>query len=362
MNHVNVLTPGFNSPNGCAFLFPLVVHRRMLANYGFGVRLRNAVTPALLDCDTLIVDSKFYRDRWQGDAAAVIDTLEYFKTQIPQLIYCDTTDSTGSLKVDVLPIVDCYAKAQLLRNRSEYCAPHYGHRIYTDYYHRRAGITDDEPDWSEPVSQNTHLEKLAVSWNSGLADYSLLGPARMSLYGHFPVSSLLSFPRRRTPPGRPRPMQLHVRMGTTYARASISYQRQMILSRLGPLVAAGKINRRSYLDELSRAQSVLSPFGLGEITLKDYEVFLSGACLIKPNMNHLETWPDLFRPGETVACFDWDLADFDSVLTSLYDDSEARIAIANAGQENYRQYLDPGKGPLLFIKHFSNLLSKIRRK
>ena len=79
-------------------------------------------------------------------------------------------------------------------------------------------------------------------------------------------------------------------------------------------------------------------------------------------MNHLETWPDLFRPGETVAYFDWDLADFDSVLTSLYDDSEARIAIANAGQENYRQYLNPDKGPLLFVKHFSNFLSKIRRK
>ena len=157
-------------------------------------------------------------------------------------------------------------------------------------------------------------------------------------------------------------MQLHVRMGTTYARASISYQRQMILSRLGPLAAGGKIGRRSYLNELSLSQSVLSPFGLGEITLKDFEVFLSGACLIKPDMNHLETWPDLFRPDETIACFDWDFADFDSVLTSLYDDSEARIAIANAGQENYQRYLDPDKGSLLFVKHFSNLLSKIQRK
>ncbi len=361
MNYVNVLTPGFNSPNGRAFLFPLAVHRHLLANCGYRVHLHNTVTSTLLDCDTLLVDSKFYRDRWQRDTSAVIEALEYFRKRVSLLIYCDTTDSTGSLKVDVLPIVDCYAKGQLLRDRSEYRTTHYGHRIYTDYYHRHTGVVDGVPDWSEPITENAHLKKLAVSWNSGLADYSLFGPVRMSLYNHFPVSSLLSFPRRTTSPNHPRPMQLHARMGTMYARASVSYQRQLILSRLGPLAATSKIGRRSYLNELSRSQSVVSPFGLGEITLKDYEVFLSGACLIKPDMNHLETWPDLFRPGETVACFDWNLADFDSVLTSLYDDSTARIAIAKAGQKNYLQHLSPDKGPLLFVKHFSNLLSKTKR-
>ena len=362
MNRIHVLTSGFNTPNGGAFLFPLVVYRHILADYGYTVTLHRAVTSKLLDCDTLIIDSKFYRDQWAKEASAVIEALKNFRKQIPKLIYCDTTDSTGSLQVAVLPIVDCYAKAQLLRDRSKYKFSYYGHRIYTDYYHRHAGVADDEPDWSEPISENDHLKKLAVSWNSGLADYSLLGPARMSLYSHFPVSGLLSFPRPIASPDHPRPIQLHTRMGTMYARASVSYQRQMILSRLGSLAAAGKIRRRSYLNELSLSQSVLSPFGLGEITLKDFEVFLSGACLIKPDMTHLETWPDLFRPGETIACFDWDFADFDSVLTSLYDDSESRIAVATAGQENYQQYLDPDKGSCLFVKHFANLLSKIQRK
>ena len=37
----------------------------------------------------------------------------------------------------------------------------------------------------------------------------------------------------------------------------------------------------------------MSPFGLGEITLKDFEVF-SGSLLMKPNMDHMLTWPNFY--------------------------------------------------------------------
>ena len=151
-------------------------------------------------------------------------------------------------------------------------------------------------------------------------------------------------------------------MGTSYPRASISHQRQTILSKLGSGVNARKLNRRSYLKELSQSQSVLSPFGLGEITLKDFEVFLSGACLIKPDMSHLETWPDLFLPSVTFASFKWDFNDLENIISFLYDEPQSRIAIATAAQENYRQFVDPNTGPSLFVKHFSDLISKIERQ
>ena len=109
MTRIHVLTPGFKTPNGCAFLFPLVVHRRMLAEHGYDVILHRAVQSSLLECDTLIIDSKFYRDKWANEASGVIEALMHFRQRVPQLIYCDTTDSTGSLQADVLPVVDCYA-------------------------------------------------------------------------------------------------------------------------------------------------------------------------------------------------------------------------------------------------------------
>ncbi len=35
---INVLTPGFTTSNGAAFLFPLVVHKRQLQDAGIDVR------------------------------------------------------------------------------------------------------------------------------------------------------------------------------------------------------------------------------------------------------------------------------------------------------------------------------------
>ena len=362
MKQINILTAGFNSPNGRSFLFPLTVHRRALLDAGYFIGIHRSVSPALLECDILIVDSKFYRSQWGMEPTTVIECLSHFRKQVSGLIYCDTTDSTGTLQIDALPVVDLYAKAQLLKNRLEYKSSHYGNRVYTNYYHKHGKVLDGQPSWSAPITNDALLEKLVVSWNSGLADYSLLGPVRMSLYEKLPVSSLLSFPRRVVAPTSPRPIRLHARMGTTYDRASIGFQRRAVSAKLGPGISTKKLSRHAYLHELSRSRSVLSPFGLGEITLKDYETFLCGGCLIKPDMGHMETWPDLFQPGETVACFDWNLNDFDTVLTSLCDNTNARIAIATAGQENYQRYLDPVQGSLLFVEHFSNLLSKIKRK
>ena len=362
MKRINVLTAGFNSPNGRSFLFPLVVHRRALSDANYFIKIHQSVSPALLECDILLVDSKFYRSQWKPERSGVIERLGYFREQVSGLIYCDTTDSTGTLQVDALPVVDLYAKAQLLKNRSDYGSAHYGQRIYTHYYHKNAGVADLEPSWSLPVKDDVLLEKLVVSWNSSLADYSLLGPARMSLYGKIPLRTLLSFPKRASAPTSPRPLQLHARMGTKYGRASVSYQRRELVAKLGLSIPTDKLTRYAYWRELSQSQSVLSPFGLGEITLKDYEAFLAGSCLIKPDMSHMETWPDLFQPGETISCFDWNLKNFDMVIASLFDDSDARISIAATGQENYQRYLDPGQGSFLFVEHFTNLISKIRRE
>ena len=74
MIHVKVLTPGFTTPNGCAFLFPLVAHRRTLleADIRVAFHKRYADPQALADCDVLIIDSKFYTDRWVPQSEAVV--------------------------------------------------------------------------------------------------------------------------------------------------------------------------------------------------------------------------------------------------------------------------------------------------
>ena len=52
-----------------------------------------------------------------------------------RVVYFDTTDSTGSIQTEIIDMVDIYCKNQLLKNKKEYLRPHYGMRIYSDYYH-----------------------------------------------------------------------------------------------------------------------------------------------------------------------------------------------------------------------------------
>ena len=53
---------------------------------------------------------------------------------------------------------------------------------------------------------------------------------------------------------------------------------------------------------MSSAKFGLSPFGWGEIGARDFEIFINGSLLIKPDMSHLETygtfinlWKPLFQ-------------------------------------------------------------------
>jgi hypothetical protein len=233
----------------------------------------------------------------------------------------------------------------------------YGNRLYTDFYHHDMGITDRMPEWSSPVVDETNLDKLKLSWNSGLADYSLLGPMRMHAYRLLPVRALIRFPEndfiRHSATSR---NTVSCRFGANYDRDSVAWQRKKITEILRSKMSTVKLSRRKYFSELRVSRSVVSPFGLGEITLKDFEVFLTGGLLLKPNMDHMETWPDLFRNKQTILTHQWDLEDFGDVLARATTDSNEVREIADYGQELYRSHISKKHGPGMFLEHISRLL------
>ena len=353
---VHVLTKGFASANGIGFLFPLHVHRRRLRDLGIRFRCFTRRAPEVAECDVLIIDSRFYSHRWRRDFGAALDELGTFAQQVGSVLYFDISDSTGWLQSQVLPFVSRYYKAQLLKRRETYLRPIYGNRVYADYYHREFGVDDDEPVAGRPVRSAEDLEKLRVSWNSGLADYSLWGPAIMGLRQRVPFDALLRFPRRFTPVKQPRAIPIACRFGIAYRRETIAYQRRRIRDTIGQRVPTDKLSRRAYLAEMRACCAVVSPFGYGEITLKDFEAFLCGALLVKPDMSHLETWPDLFRDNETMIAHRWDLSDLEETLDRVLADDARREAIAERGQALYRRYIASEAGYNEFCLRFRDIV------
>ena len=109
--------------------------------------------------------------------------------------------------------------------------------------------------------------------------------------------------------------------------------------------------------ELKHSKIVVSPFGWGEITLKDFEVFLTGAMMLKPSMKHMNTWPDFYEDGVTILDHQWDLADLESKIDWALDNEAERLAIAEAGQSRYLDHTSGPKAAELFVKHLTGVLA-----
>jgi hypothetical protein len=83
--------------------------------------------------------------------------------------------------------------------------------------------------------------------------------------------------------------------------------------------------------EMRGARLCFSPFGYGEVCWRDYEAILCGALLVKQDMSHVETAPDVFLPNETFAPVAWDFSDLSEVVARwLRDEGARRKAVERA--------------------------------
>ena len=96
-----------------------------------------------------------------------------------------------------------------------------------------------------------------------------------------------------------------------------------------------KVPLEYYFDELRNCKIGMGPFGVGEITLRDYEIIICGATLVKPDLRHMSTWPELFIPGITYVPHAWDLSDLDDRIEMLLEDNLMADMIASKAQEIY---------------------------
>lgn len=363
MDIVHILHEPTMSSNGAAFLFPLRFHARRLRAYGISPRFFDVATPEALTCDVLCVSSRFFRS-WWGDHTGerVIAWLQDARRTASRIVWFDISDSTGTTQFPVLPYVDRYAKAQVLRDRSCYGRQHYGSRIFADDAHRTFGVSDQDPGppHLNATPSASGLAKVCVSWNSGLAYYGYASVRLGSLWHRFP-SFPRWYPQRWDAPSKRRPIAVSCRIGTNHHRATIAEPRRRIRTILAARgIATGKVSRWQYFQELRQSLLAVSPFGLGEITLRDFEITICGATMVKQDMEHLETWPNLWVAGVTYLPFRWDLADFDATIDAALCDPKRVVAFAQEAQQRYRMLLTAPAGHAAFCERFVGIITAAR--
>lgn len=335
---------------------PLHRWRRQLLDQELKVEIYgHGSHPALKGGDYLMIHSRYFEDGWQNTSrrtaeneSALLSYLSEMKKHCGRLIWFDGADSTGCADLALLPHVDVLMKKQLLRNRKLYAstAPARALRVWLG----RGGGTNES---FVPCTGN-QLHKLCLGWNLGLNDYRYYG-YKMSRLSNF--LSYQCYPLKFSGVEHEREYDLTFRGTIHQGKAGIydiSYQRNYLIGLFAELrlnIAVGKpVNKARYWRELRNAKLSVSPFGWGEICYRDFESFIAGALLVKPDMDHLDTFPNVYTAYETYIPLAWDMLDLRETIGLMISNYKEMKAIARHGQENYKKAVNDADGFIRQLK------------
>lgn len=243
-----------------------------------------------------------------------------------RLAYLDWFAPTDLRYAEVLhPHIELYYKKNLLKDRSRYGQPTLGHTNLTDYYARKFQLDEAPACFAIP---NDFMAKVR------LAPCFALGPA--FLPGFLKESGRMPLLPTRT-------IDLHARLGVT-GSPWYAAMRQEAVAALDTLegiriARQGKVSRRQFMKELHNSRICFSPFGFGEVCWRDYEAVLTGAALLKPNMQHIETIPNIFIPFQTFISCRWDYQDFKSLLEHYLQAEDERLQITQRAFGTVQAYI-----------------------
>ncbi len=221
----------------------------------------------------------------------------------PKLVYFDSYDLASSPHFGVLPYVDRYLKSKLLANTDGYRRVYQGGNPLSDFVVRE--LNADLSGWhfgSEIPAGQEH--KIRACWSFGASrDFERL----LRWAGRFHV------------PWSARVFDVNRRIGLTMSDAGASHwyakSRRNAADTLAALAPShrftgfDRVGRRRYLAELVFSKIVFSPFGWGEVCFRDYEAVAAGCLLVKPDMSHIVTSPNVFVDKRTYVSVKWDLSD-----------------------------------------------------
>ncbi len=229
-----------------------------------------------------------------------------------------------------------YIKKSMFRDRSLFLQSYKGDTNLTEFYGALYGIEQSRPDWTVPAA---FLDKLR------------LGP------GFFTHPRFLRpFDGPLQASFRDRPIDLHMRLGTTVTGwyGAMRSDAMRAGNAIPGIVRSPTdvISYRKYVQELRSSKTCFSPFGYGEICWRDIEAFAYGAVLIKPDMRHLETSPDIYVPGVTYLPVKWDFSNLQEVVEMALGSPDLCRTIAQEAHRRISDYLQTAR----FVRDMSFLL------
>jgi len=345
---------------------PVRHNKKKLLERGYKIKFFYSPSERCFSCDILLLVSKTVLTIVKENKAVIsepsptIDLLHKAIKYANKIVWIDDSDSTTVTHFELLPYIDLYLKKQLFIDKKLYKKEFVGGRIFTDYYHKEFGIEDDiKFDQFYPLDLSLE-KKVSLSWNIGLGDMYNSFTKKYILQVQFPEIFSANYKIDYVSPNYKKELDIFIRTTSDLNRNLVAFHRKEFLKRLEAVIDQNKLegsikgewlSNKNYRDALRNTKILPSPFGWGEIGVRDYEAFIFGAALLKPDISQMVTWPDIFIAGETYQPFRWDFEDLESAILELLNNEKKRIQIANNGQQAYKDSIS-SKGMEQFCDWF----------
>lgn len=332
-------------------LTPIRINKKKLLELGYDVKIFYNVNREVLSCDILALASKTILKSLQEKKAVCLEsgpTISFLKKSrqyCNKIIWFDTSDSTSVTHFELLPFIDLYLKKQIFKDKSMYQNEFYGGRIFSEFYNKKFSIKDETPYKQFYPLHDEFFDRVHLSWNIGLGDMYRAFTKKSNIRRLFGDYFKVSYKIPTVSPKISKNTDIFLRTTANLGRNSVSFHRQEMVRRLSNFIdirksMIGSINgerlsTRRFRAKLTDTKILPSPFGWGELGVRDYEAFIYGALLLKPNMDHMLTWPNIFINGETFCSIDWNFDQMEDKIDDLLSNDSKRIEIATNGQKAY---------------------------
>jgi hypothetical protein len=300
-------------------IYPFHFYRDVLHDrWGYEVREIGLATllaqPELAPRGADVVCFQAWIDQTPEQQRAIVALLreQHPKARVVLFDPCAPTDLRFAAAVG--DAVDLYVKKHVLRDLDAYDRPTRGDTNLTQWYGDHFGESLPETHFPLPPGFRAKL---------------VVGPSFVTAPYMLPRFFAVS----QAPVGGARRYDLHARLGGMGTQGWYEKMRTQAFERVGGLRGVSVtpqtfVGKRAYMRELAQCRMCFSPFGYGEVCWRDYEAVFSGALLVKPDMSHMVTEPDVFVPGETYVPIRWDFADLDEAVATWLADEPGRLRVA----------------------------------
>jgi len=345
---------GFNRGEICDF-FPIIKWRRKFKQEGVHFRFfRNHLNKHILDYETVFIDHRYYQfvifqyEKYK-DTGFLIEFMNILRANGNRVIFFDHGDRPNSEQWHFIEHCDLFVKKQLFKNRKLYTKDRgFKNKIeFTDAY----DLSDEQKRKNHENGRRfkccpkDQAYKIQMGWSIGMYDYR-----------EFPFTKYYPFGKRRllnsiyklpkfTIDFTDKDIDSSFRGDTNKGDENYAWQRNQVIKYLREnrdyKFKTGKIiPKKQYWLELRKSKTCLSPFGHGEICYRDFEAIIAGCVLIKPDMDHIDSYPNVYIKNETYVDLQWDLENMREKVEKVIDNYDDYKDMVRQTQKIYKNQIN----------------------